>query len=111
MMKNLYETSEKEETDPLQLLSPPPRYFSTFYSNSSYVIWYLLRIEPFTSYHVFLQDGRFDRPDRQFYSILSAYQGSTTNDGDCKELIPEFYYCPSMFMNCNKYTISLSVSQ
>ena len=81
-MKNLYETSEKEETDPLQLLSPPPRYFSTFYSNSSYVIWYLLRIEPFTSYHVFLQDGRFDRPDRQFYSILSAYQGSTTNDGD-----------------------------
>ena len=102
MMNQLYQSTEKDEMDPLELLNPPPRFFSTCYSNSSYVIWYLLRMEPFTSYHIFLQDGRFDRPDRQFHSIKSAYQGSTTNDGDCKELIPEFYYCPSIFVNCNK---------
>lgn len=102
MMSSMYESGERDPLDPLQLLSPPPRFFSTFYSNSSYVIWYLLRIEPFTSYHIFLQDGRFDRPDRQFHSIKSAYMGSTTNDGDCKELIPEFFYCSSMFVNSNK---------
>ena len=32
-------------------------------------IRYLMRLEPYTSLHIYLQDGKFDRPDRMFDSI------------------------------------------
>ena len=86
----------------IEVMSPPPRHYATHYSNSTLVIWWLLRLEPFTSLHVFVQDGRFDRPDRQFSSIAAAWKGSTENDGDVKEVTPEFYTLPQMFKNCNK---------
>lgn len=88
-----------------EVMSPPPRHYATHYSNSTLVIWWLLRLEPFTSLHVFVQDGRFDRPDRQFSSIAAAWRGSTENDGDVKEVIPEFYTLPQMFKNSNGYVI------
>ena len=49
--------------------NPIPRHYSTHYSNPQIVLWYLLRLDPFTSAHVHLQDGVFDLPDRQFDSI------------------------------------------
>ena len=49
--------------------NPIPRHYSTHYSNPQIVLWYLLRLDPFTSAHLHLQDGVFDLPDRQFDSI------------------------------------------
>lgn len=46
-----------------------PYHFGSHYSTSAMVIWYLIRMEPFTSYHVWLQDGKFDFPDRLFHSL------------------------------------------
>ena len=46
-----------------------PYHFGSHYSTSAMVIWYLIRMEPFTSYHVWLQDGKFDFPDRLFNSL------------------------------------------
>lgn len=102
MMKELREQQQQQSTEDLDLLAPPPRHYATHYSNSTLVIWWLLRLEPFTSLHVFVQDGRFDRPDRQFHSVASAWRGSTESDGDVKELIPEFFTVPQMFKNVNK---------
>lgn len=87
----------------IDIMSPPPRHYATHYSNSTLVIWWLIRLEPFTSLHVFVQDGRFDRPDRQFSSVSSAWKGSTENDGDVKEVTPEFYSLPQMYKNSNQY--------
>lgn len=79
----------------------PPYHYGSHYSCMGFVVWYLLRMEPFTSLHVWLQDGKFDKPDRLFDSIENAYTGCTTNQADVKELIPEFFCCPEIFENCN----------
>eukprot|EP00981_Chlorochromonas_danica_P013642 scaffold6594_cov152-Ochromonas_danica.AAC.1 len=71
------------------------------YSTSAMVLWYLIRMEPFTSYHVWLQDGKFDRPDRLFHNIGSTFHGCTTNTQDVKELIPEFFCNPEFLSNIN----------
>lgn len=102
MMKENYQQRAGETEDRLGILCPPPRFFSTHYSNSANVLWYLIRLEPYTSLHIFLQDGKFDRPDRQFWSLRNTYSGCTTNDGDVKELIPEFFYLPDFLRNNNK---------
>ncbi|RYH30738.1 DUF4704 domain-containing protein [archaeon] len=79
-----------------------PYHCGSHYSTAAMVIWYLLRMEPFTSYHVWLQDGKFDRPDRLFHSIASTFSGCTTNTQDVKELIPEFFYNPEFLSNLNQ---------
>ena len=99
----MYVDTPPDPCDPLHLLTMPPRHYATFYSNSAMVLWYLVRIEPFTSYHISLQDGRFDRPDRQFHSMGEAFRGATTNDGDCKELIPELFYLRELYENTNEW--------
>ena len=80
---------------------PPPFHFGSHYSVAGFVIWYLMRLEPFTSLHIELQDGKFDKPDRLFTSIAEAYSSCTSSSADVKELIPEFFYCPEMFTNVN----------
>ena len=80
----------------------PPFHYGSHYSTAGFVMWYLMRLEPFTSLHVQLQEGRFDKTDRLFYSVESAWRGCTTNVSDVKELVPEFYFCPEMFENVNK---------
>ena len=105
VMKENFQLRSEDMADRLGILCPPPRFFSTHYSNSANVLWYLIRLEPYTSLHIFLQDGKFDRPDRQFWSMRNTYNGCTTNDGDVKELIPEFFYLPQFLKNSNKINL------
>jgi neurobeachin-like protein 1/2 len=60
-------------------------------------------MEPFTSLHVWLQDGKFDKADRLFESVEKTWRSCTSNPSDVKELIPEFYTTPEMFCNLNKF--------
>ena len=53
--------SEEDARDSL-----PPFHHGTHYSAPAFIIWYLMRCEPFTSMHLHLQNGRFDKPDRLF---------------------------------------------
>lgn len=39
----------------------PPFHHGTHYSTSAYVLWYLIRLEPFTSLHIHLQASGFDQ--------------------------------------------------
>lgn len=87
--------------EPNNATSLPPFHFGSHYSVAGFVLWYLMRLEPYTSLHIQLQDGRFDKPDRLFSSLEAAWRGCTSNPADVKELIPEMFYCPEMFQNIN----------
>ena len=87
-----------------------------FYSIAGYVLRYLIRVEPFTTYHIDFQSGRFDHPDRNFYSVVRDWENSSgldafgrpksgAFDADYKELIPEFFYLPEMFTNDNGFDL------
>jgi len=49
----------------------PKFQYGTHYSSSGSVLFYLLRVEPFTTAAVELQDGRFDHSDRLFHCLHS----------------------------------------
>ena len=47
-----------------------------------------------------LQNGRFDAPDRLFWSVNDTWRSVTSLPTDVKELIPEFYSTdPSFLLN------------
>ena len=88
----------------------PPFHYGSHYSTAGFVMWYLMRSEPFTSLHVQLQDGKFDRSDRLFDSIDAAWKGCIHNASDVKELVPEFFYCPEIFENVNNLGLGVKSS-
>jgi WD40 repeat protein len=96
LLQEKYEASASLQDDEVL-----PYHTGSHYSTAAMVIWYLIRMEPFTSFHVWLQDGKFDRPDRLFHSIDSTWRGCTSNPQDVKELIPEFFFNPEFLENVN----------
>ncbi|KAG8369183.1 hypothetical protein BUALT_Bualt15G0124700 [Buddleja alternifolia] len=81
----------------------PSFYYGSHYSSMGIVLFYLLRLEPFTALHRSLQGGKFDHADRLFQSIGGTYKNCLSNTSDVKELIPEFFYMPEFLMNSNSY--------
>lgn len=78
--------------------------YGTHYSTPGYVLYYLVRSAP--SAMLRLQNGlaigvtpidcapragRFDAPDRLFFSLGETFNGCLENPTDLKELTPEFY--------------------
>ena len=86
---------EKEETE-------KPFYFKTHYSNNVYTSNYLIRLFPFSFLAIELQGDGFDTPNRLFFSIENTFNNISNHKSDIRELIPEFFYFPEMFMNINK---------
>ena len=81
----------------------PHFHYGTHYSNPTAVMHFLMRIEPFTFFNLYVHSG-FDHRDRQFVSIDEAWKSaSESNFSDLIELIPEFYCLPAMFENPNSY--------
>ena len=78
-----------------------PYIYGSNYSNPFYVCNFLMRIFPFTHISIELQGHEFDKPDRLFLSVANTFYNSTTQKTDVRELIPEFYYLPEMFLNIN----------
>ncbi|KAH7416368.1 hypothetical protein KP509_14G088100 [Ceratopteris richardii] len=78
----------------------PSFHYGSHYSSAGTVLFYLIRLPPFSRENQKLQGGQFDHADRLFNSIrdtwISASQGNTA---DVKELIPEFFYLPEMLEN------------
>ncbi|XP_047328635.1 BEACH domain-containing protein B isoform X2 [Impatiens glandulifera] len=81
----------------------PNFYYGSHYSSMGIVLFYLLRLEPFTSLHRSLQGGKFDHADRLFHGIEATYRNCLSNTSDVKELIPEFFYMPEFLVNSNSY--------
>ncbi|KAL8487834.1 hypothetical protein ACS0TY_024230 [Phlomoides rotata] len=81
----------------------PSFYYGSHYSSMGIVLFYLLRLEPFTALHRSLQGGKFDHADRLFQSIGGTFKNCLSNTSDVKELIPEFFYMPEFLLNSNSY--------
>lgn len=81
--------------------SIPKFLYGSHYSSTGIVLFYLSRLEPFTSQFVALQGGTFDHPARMFWSIPVTWQNCMVNSSDVKELIPEFFYSPEFLANAN----------
>eukprot|EP00760_Papus_ankaliazontas_P020874 PhM_4_TR18597/c0_g1_i1/m.96986 len=81
-------------------LSEPHHYFS-YCSNMATVLYFLIRVEPYTTMHVCFEGGKFNLPERLFHSISNTWNGVTTNNQDNKELVPEAYYLPEFALNNN----------
>ncbi|KAJ8327939.1 hypothetical protein QVD99_006326 [Batrachochytrium dendrobatidis] len=84
--------------------------YGSHYSLPGSVLFYLLRLEPFTSLHIHLQGGKFDHPDRQFRSLDSCWHSVCTSSSDVKELIPEFFYLPEFLRNENNFDLGATQS-
>ncbi|GMH79688.1 hypothetical protein TrST_g7911 [Triparma strigata] len=83
---------------------PPPFHYGTHYSCSGYVLYYLMRLEPYSRLALALQGGRFDKADRLFRSVSSSWRSaSEENLQDVRELIPEFFYLPEFLSNSNYF--------
>ena len=83
----------------------PPFHYGTHYSTSAFVVNYMLRLEPFTTMFLALQSGKFDHPNRLFHSVKDAWANCQRDTSDVKELVPEFYCLPEMFINMNGYKL------
>nr|XP_056714496.1 neurobeachin isoform X1 [Euleptes europaea] len=94
-----YETWEDDQT--------PPYHYNTHYSTSTCTLSWLVRIEPFTTFFLNANDAKFDHPDRTFSSVARSWRNSQRDTSDVKELIPEFYYLPEMFVNSNGYSLGV----
>ncbi|KAL7554274.1 hypothetical protein ACHAWF_017715 [Thalassiosira exigua] len=79
--------------------------YGSHYSSPGVVLHYLIRQEPYTSMHIALQSGRFDCPDRLFFDVSGCWRSCNTSTSDVKELIPEFFSCPEIFMNTNDFPL------
>jgi WD40 repeat protein len=69
----------------------PAFHYGSHYSSAGIVLYFLVRMEPYTTYFRILQGGKFDLPDRMFDSVAQTFD-NLLHSNDFKELIPEFYY-------------------
>lgn len=70
-------------------MQEPKFLYGTHYSTPGYVIGYLVRQQPL--YMLKIQSGKFDKPDRLFFSIKNDWKNCYDNPAIVKELIPQFY--------------------
>uniref|UniRef100_A0A4W3JTN9 Neurobeachin n=1 Tax=Callorhinchus milii TaxID=7868 RepID=A0A4W3JTN9_CALMI len=94
-----YETWEDDQT--------PPHHYNTHYSTAASTLCWLVRIEPFTIFFLNANEGKFDYPERTFSSVAKSWRNCQRDTSDVKELIPEFYYLPEMFVNSNTYNLGV----
>lgn len=89
----------------------PKFHYGSHYSSAGIVLFYLVRLPPFSTENQKLQGGQFDHADRLFNSIRDTW-GSAAGKGntsDVKELIPEFFYMPEFIEN--KFNLDLGEKQ
>ncbi|KAL4588131.1 hypothetical protein LXL04_001011 [Taraxacum kok-saghyz] len=89
----------------------PKFHYGSHYSSAGIVLFYLLRLPPFSTENQTLQGGSFDHADRLFNSVRDTWSSAAGrgNTSDVKELIPEFFYMPEFLEN--KFDLDLGEKQ
>ncbi|KAK3003294.1 hypothetical protein RJ639_018518 [Escallonia herrerae] len=89
----------------------PKFHYGSHYSSAGIVLFYLLRLQPFSTENQKLQGGQFDHADRLFNSIRDTWSSAAGkgNTSDVKELIPEFFYMPEFLEN--RFNLDLGEKQ
>ncbi|OAF65986.1 hypothetical protein A3Q56_06290 [Intoshia linei] len=80
----------------------PSFHYGTHYSTSTFTLNWLVRQEPFTTMYLKIQSGKFDS-SRIFQSLAQSWKNCQRDTSDVRELIPEFFYLPEMFLNTCDY--------
>ncbi|XP_010523698.1 PREDICTED: BEACH domain-containing protein C2 isoform X2 [Tarenaya hassleriana] len=79
----------------------PKFHYGSHYSSAEAVLYYLARVEPFTTLSVQLQGGKYDHVDRMFSDIAATWNSVLEEMSDVKELVPELFYLPEVLTNDN----------
>ena len=79
--------------------------YGSHYSTSLYLTYYLVRVFPYSYLRIELQGKRFDDPNRLFNKLGNSFENSITQKSDVRELIPEFFCFPEMFLNMNELNL------
>uniref|UniRef100_K3Y4M0 BEACH domain-containing protein C2 n=1 Tax=Setaria italica TaxID=4555 RepID=K3Y4M0_SETIT len=79
----------------------PKFHYGSHYSSAGTVLYYLFRVEPFTTLSIQLQGGKFDHADRMFSDLSGTWDSVLEDMSDVKELVPEMFYLPEVFTNVN----------
>ncbi|KAI3787780.1 hypothetical protein L2E82_00205 [Cichorium intybus] len=89
----------------------PRFHYGSHYSSAGIVLFYLLRLPPFSTENQKLQGGQFDHADRLFNSVRDTWSSAAGrgNTSDVKELIPEFFYMPEFLEN--RFNLDLGEKQ
>ena len=70
------------------------------YSTSAYILFYLMRVNPFTNNMIKFQSNHFDIADRQYTDIeQTIFLCQKLNNN--RELIPELFCIPELYINLN----------
>ncbi|XP_076929295.1 protein SPIRRIG-like isoform X2 [Bidens hawaiensis] len=79
----------------------PKFHYGSHYSSAGIVLFYLIRLPPFSAENKKLQGGQFDHADRLFSNLRDTWSSAAgrSNTSDVKELIPEFFYMPEFLEN------------
>ncbi|KAG1662394.1 Lysosomal-trafficking regulator [Nymphon striatum] len=100
--------NEKGNGDAFLGINNGPYHYSSLYSNSGSVLHFMVRLPPFTSMLLSYQDNNFDIPDRTFHSMNTSWRLSSSDSvTDVKELIPEFFFLPELFMNSEGFDLGV----
>jgi hypothetical protein len=89
--------------DPNVSFEEIPYIYGSHFSNPAYISHYLIRIFPFTNIGIEIQGNSFDSPDRLFINFHKSFLGSSSEKSDVREIIPQFFYLPDMFINFNQF--------
>nr|CAB3485370.1 unnamed protein product [Digitaria exilis] len=64
----------------------PKFHYGSHYSSAGTVLYYLFRVEPFTTLSIQLQGGKFDHADRMFSDLSGTWDSVLEDMSDVKEL-------------------------
>ncbi|KAL4275529.1 hypothetical protein AHAS_Ahas20G0116300 [Arachis hypogaea] len=79
----------------------PKFHYGSHYSSAGTVLYYLVRVEPFTTLAIKLQCEKFDHADRMFSDVSTTWNGVLEDMSDVKELLLELFYLPEVLTNKN----------
>ncbi|GKV12962.1 hypothetical protein SLEP1_g24045 [Rubroshorea leprosula] len=79
----------------------PKFHYGSHYLSAEAVLYYLFRVEPFTTLSIQLQGGKLDHADHLFSDIGGTWNGVLEDMSDVKELVPELFYLPEILTNEN----------
>lgn len=73
-------------------------HFGTHYSNPGIVFQMMMRVSPFIEAYIKFFSG-LDHADRMFHSMEESQRSAKTDPNDVRELTPEFFSVPDVFVN------------
>ena len=82
-----------------------PYCFGSHFSNGAYVSHYLCRLFPYSSVMIEIQGTGFDCPERLFIHFQNSFYSAATEKSDLREIIPELFTIPELFLNINNFKL------